>query len=312
MARRSGGTNLFRPNRPSRSCRSAVTNHEYSDHGTVCRRFTFCNEQPKQHSTNLSAGEPDRCQLYSTSSIPNERIHTNNLQAGNVRIESSLRSPDKLRSQPLRTIKSIDIPSTLSYRMSGGQPSPDPNWSYILTSNQSVTTNSTSYYLSSGPSELDVRATFVPLNAAFTPSSTESASSFIGWIGNFGQAFPLWVKLLYLALAIQFFAVGGLWIRRESSRKESTGQYLDAGNKVFLWMDVTCKFLLTAFLAIIVIMGGELLVLFILRFMFLVSLDLLSLWDLFVVGFAAGILVMAYLIRFTLEKGFDLKPLEEE
>jgi hypothetical protein len=120
------------------------------------------------------------------------------------------------------------------------------------------------------------------------------------------------VKLLYLALAIQFFAVGGLWIRRESSRKESTGQYLDAGNKIFLWMDVICKFLLTSFLAIIVIMGGELLVLFILRFMFLVSLDLLSLLDLFVVCFAAGILVMAYLIRFTLEKGFDLKPLEEE
>jgi len=202
--------------------------------------------------------------------------------------------------------------STPSYRLSGGQPSPNPAWSYILTSNQSATTNSTSYYLSSGPSELDVRATFVPLNAAFTPSSAESASSFTEWIGNFGQAFPLWVKLLYLALAIQFFAVGGLWIRRESSRKESTGQYLDAGNKIFLWMDVICKFLLTSFLAIIVIMGGELLVLFILRFMFLVSLDLLSLLDLFVVCFAAGILVMAYLIRFTLEKGFDLKPLEEE
>jgi hypothetical protein len=38
----------------------------------------------------------------------------------------------------------------------------------------------------------------------------------------------------------------------------------------------------------------------------------LSLWDLFVVGFAAGIVVMTYLIRFALERGFDLKPLEDE
>jgi len=77
-------------------------------------------------------------------------------------------------------------------------------------------------------------------------------------------------------------------------------------------LDIACKFLLTSFVAIIAIMGGELLILFILRFMFLVSLDLFSLWDLFVVVFAAGILVIAYLIRFALEKGFDLKPWDEE
>lgn len=202
--------------------------------------------------------------------------------------------------------------NTASFRLPGGQPSPNPN-PYALISNRLTTTNSTSYYLSSGPSELDVEVTFVSRPyTGFTPLSSESPSSFIEWVGNFGQAFPPWVKLLYLVLGIQFFAVGGLWIRRESSRKESTGQQLDAGNKVFLWFDVAYRFLLTSFLVIIVIMGGELLILFLLRFMFLVSLDLLSLWDLFVVGFAACILVMAYLIRFTLEKGFDLKPLEEE
>jgi hypothetical protein len=119
------------------------------------------------------------------------------------------------------------------------------------------------------------------------------------------------VKLVYLILGIQFLAVGGSWIRRESERKKSTGHSLDAGNKVFLWLDIVYKFLSTSFLVIIAIMGGEFLVLFVLRFMFLVSLDLLSLWDLFVVGFAGGIVVMTYLVRFTLEKGFDLNPLEE-
>jgi hypothetical protein len=59
-------------------------------------------------------------------------------------------------------------------------------------------------------------------------------------------------------------------------------------------------------------MGGEVLVLFILRFMFLASLNLLSLWDLFVVGFAAGAVVIAYLARFLLEKGFDLRPTEDD
>jgi len=47
-------------------------------------------------------------------------------------------------------------------------------------------------------------------------------------------------------------------------------------------------------------------------FMFLVSLDLFSLSGLFVVGLAAVILAMTYSIRFALEKGFDLKPLEED
>jgi hypothetical protein len=199
------------------------------------------------------------------------------------------------------------------YLGQGGQPKPNPN-PYALVPSQSTVTNSTSYYLSGGPSELDVGVIFVPRpNGAFMSPSAESASSsFVEWVGSFGEAFPLWVKLLYLALGIQYFAVGGLWVRRESSRKESTGQQLDRGNKVFLFLDIACKFLLTSFVAIIAIMGGELLILFILRFMFLVSLDLLSLWDLFVVGFAAGILVIAYFARFVLEKGFDLKPWEEE
>ena len=220
--------------------------------------------------------------------------------------------------------QSVVTHSLSGFQLSGGQPKPNPNPNpnpdhpnpepYLLASNQSLTTNSTSYYLSGGPSELDVSATFLPRSyTAFAPASAESASaSLVEWIGSYGQAFPLWVKLVYFVLGIQFFAVGGLWVRRESSRKESTEQQLDAGNKVFLWFDIACKFLLASFLVIIVIMGGELLVLFILRFMFLVSVDLLSLWDLFVVGFAAGILVIASLIRFALEKGLDLKPLEEE
>jgi hypothetical protein len=49
-----------------------------------------------------------------------------------------------------------------------------------------------------------------------------------------------------------------------------------------------------------------------LLFMFLASPNLLSLWDLFVVGFAAGAVLIAYLVRFTFEKAFDLRPMEDD
>jgi len=177
-----------------------------------------------------------------------------------------------------------------------------------------TTSNSTTYYVSAGTFELDIYAHFssVPDGARITAPSVSPWDSFAHWMSRFGEAFPFWVKVLYLGLGLQFFAVGGLWIRRESARRDSGTQRLDAGNKSFLWLDLIYKYLLVCFVAILAIMGGELLVLFILRFMFLVSLDLLSLWDLFVVGFAAGAVMMVYLVRLTLEKIFDLKPIEDE
>lgn len=185
---------------------------------------------------------------------------------------------------------------------------------FVKSSGDTVTKNSTTYFLSGGTFELDVNATFNPRpnNPAVATPSVSPWNSFVNWVGKFGQAFPLWVKLLYLGLGVQFFAVGGLWIKRETARKESRAQPLDTGDKAFLWLDLAYKLLLVSFVAIVAIMGGELLILFILRFMFLVSLDLLSLWDLFIVGFAAGAVIIGYVIRLTLEKVFDLKPVEDE
>lgn len=184
----------------------------------------------------------------------------------------------------------------------------------VQTENSSLAFNNSTYYVSSGPFELDMKATFNPradVTAVGNPPESPW-QGFVSWLGSFGKAFPTWVKIVYLAFGVQFFAVGGLWIRRETSRKETGAQHLDVGDKAFLWVDITYKFLLAAFLTIVAIMGGEAVVLFVLRFMFLVSLNLLSLWDLFVVGFAAGVVVIAYLIRFTLEKAFDLKPMESD
>jgi hypothetical protein len=185
---------------------------------------------------------------------------------------------------------------------------------YVRTADQRATKNSTSYYLSGGSFEMNLNAVFSdhPKNTLVATPSESPSQSLLDWIGKFGQAFPLWVKLLYFAFGIQFFTIGGLWIRRAATRRESTAQRFDAGDQAFLWLDIAYKFLLVSFAAIVAVMGGELLILFILRFMFLVSLDLLSLWDLFVIGFAAGAVIIIYLVRFAFEKLFDMKPMEED
>jgi len=185
---------------------------------------------------------------------------------------------------------------------------------YVRQNRTNAIDNGTAFYISGGAFELDIVAVFGPSSneGLAQVSSTSAWDGFVNWMGNFGQAFPLWVKALYLLLGVQFLLVGGIWIRRESARKDAAAQPMDIGDKAYLWLNVIYKFLLASFVAIVAIMGGELVLLFVLRFMFLVSLNLLSLWDLFVVGFAAGAVIMAYLVRFTLGKAFDLKPIEDE
>jgi hypothetical protein len=185
---------------------------------------------------------------------------------------------------------------------------------YVKQNGTTVMDNGTAFYVSGGSLELDVTAYFnpSPTQPIMQAPSTSAWDGFANWMGSFGQAFPVWVKVLYLLLGVQFMLVGGLWIRRESARKEAAAQSMDKGDKAYLWLDVVYKFLLSSFVAIVAIMGGELILLFVLRFMFLVSLNLLSLWDLFVIGFAAGAVIIAYVIRFTLGKAFDLKPIEDE
>lgn len=173
-------------------------------------------------------------------------------------------------------------------------------------------TNSTTYYFSGGPSELDVDAIFVPRPSGADGVYVTPSVGFIGWSGSFGEAFPLWVKLLYLVLGVQFFVVGGLWIRRETEKRQLSPRRFDFGDKLYLWVDIAYKFLLVSFAALGLIMGGEVLIIFILRYMFLITVAPLSLWNLFSLGFALGAAVIAYLVRAGFERGFDLKPMDDE
>jgi len=189
-----------------------------------------------------------------------------------------------------------------------------PGVSPFLQFSNASTTNSTTYYLSGGPSQLEIDATFLAhlQSNASSLSSQSPSAGLLNWTGNFGDAFPLWVKLLYLALGIQFFAVGGLWIKRETGKRQSGLRKLDFADKLYLWVDIALKFLLISFLALVLVMGGESLILFILRYMFLISINPVSLWNLFSLGFALGAVLLVYLVRFALGRTWDLKPLDDE
>lgn len=167
-----------------------------------------------------------------------------------------------------------------------------------------------SYYVSSGELHLTLNLDFEEPDGTTPFSASSIWDNFTNWTARFGDAFPLWVKVLYVLLGVQFTVVGYKWIKFEDSVRGdgSTISRFDRGNLVYLWSEVLFKFLLTALLAIAVAMGGQLILLTILNFMFLAPVTMLSLWDLFVLGFAAGISVIAYVIKFFLEKSFDLKP----
>ncbi len=225
----------------------------------------------------------------------------------------------KVRVQSSNQTTSSNI---LGRLLSGGQPKPQPaNFTLlpgpgvsplVKTTLSSSSSNSTTYYLSSGPSELDIDALFVgrPLSAGGLVQSP--SIGFFSWTGSFGDAFPIWVKLLYFVLGVQFFIVGGLWIGRETEKRQSSSRSFDFGDKVYLWVDVACKFLLVSFVALGLMMGGEFLVVFLLRYMFLITINAVMLWNLFSLGFALGAVVIAYIVRFTLERGFDLRPMSDE
>jgi hypothetical protein len=170
------------------------------------------------------------------------------------------------------------------------------------------------YYLSAGQLLLTTELAFKTPDSVAPAGSQSVWESFQDWTTRFGDAFPLWVKLLYVVLGVQFAAVGYKWIRFEGCTREedSPPSGFDRGNLLYLWSEILWKFLLTAFLVIAIAMGGQFILVSALRFMFLAQVNVLNLWDLFVLGFAGGIAIIGYTLKLVLEKSFDLKPLFQD
>ena len=177
-------------------------------------------------------------------------------------------------------------------------------------------TNYPSYFVSQGNFTVLLQLN-VEKQAPVAAARIETGSllrGLISWTTEFGNSFPTWVKILYVILGIQFLLVGHTWMSYENYRRksESSLPVFDRGNKLYLWTNILCKFQLIVFIVTAILMVGQVFLVYLLRYMFLITLNLVSLWDLFVLGFMAGMTVIAYVSRMILERYFDLKPIEEE
>jgi hypothetical protein len=171
----------------------------------------------------------------------------------------------------------------------------------------------TSYYVSGGALNLTIFASFQP-----NPNSGVGApvtwSSVYGWFFAFGNAFPLWIKILYTILGVQFAFVGYRWIKFEDERRRLEGHLppFDRGNQIYLWIDVAFRILLTGFIISLAIMIGEVLVIAVAQYLLFINLNLFSLVDFFSLFFVAAFATIVYLTREGLDRFFDLKPIMED
>ena len=133
-------------------------------------------------------------------------------------------------------------------------------------------------------------------------------------MSQFGNAFPLWVKVIYTILAAQFAFVGYRWIKFEEERRRIEGHLplLDRGNKIYLLTDITFRALVAGFAITLAVMIGEVVVIGIAQYLFLVNLSLFSLVDFFSLFFVAALATIMYLTREGLERLLDLKPMMDD
>ncbi len=169
-----------------------------------------------------------------------------------------------------------------------------------------------SYFVSGGDLNLTVIATF----QAPSPGSGGALGlpSFYDWVSQFGGAFPVWVKVLYLVLGVQFAFVGFNWVKFEDERRRIEGHLppLDNGNKIYLWTDVAFRALLVGFAVSLAVMVGETLIVGIAQYLLLVNLTIVPLLDLFSLFFVAAVAVLVYLAREGMNRLLDLKPIMED
>src|SRR6266568_136617 len=195
----------------------------------------------------------------------------------------------------------LSYPSSYTTRVIINDPSSGSNTEY------------TSYYVSGGDLNLTIFASFQP-----SPTTGMSApvtwSSLYGWFFQFGNAFPLWIKILYSIVGAQFAFVGYRWIRFEDERRRLEGHLppLDRGNRIYLWIDVAFRTLLAGFIISLTLMLGETVIISVAQYLFFVTLNLFPLVDLFSLFFVAVLGLIIYLAREGLDKFLDLKPMMED
>ena len=262
---------------------------------------------------------------YATAPSPQENV---NLYAGNKLIitstQQSIKSVIVRGNLSAATVSSVNYPaknftlttnSTQIYTLNIWLSYSSTYTTAIIINDPAGGTNSqyTSYYVSAGDLNLTIFATFqpAPSDGGAVPLSW---SSFFGWFGQFGSAFPLWIKILYTILGAQFAFVGYRWIRFEDEKRRIEGHLppLDRGNRIYLWIDVLFRTLLAGFIVSLALMLGETVVVTVAQYLFFVTLNLFPLVDLFSLFFVGVLGLVTYLAREGLDKFLDLKPMMED
>ncbi len=187
----------------------------------------------------------------------------------------------------------------------------------VFVETRDPTSNSTSqaasYYVSSGELDLTITAVFQPGPTSGTGPPI-GFNSFYDWLAQFGGAFPLWVKILYFVLGVQFAFVGYRWIKFEDERRRLEGHLppLDHGNKLYIWTDIAFRGLLTGFAITLIVMIGEVLVTLIAQDLLFVNLSFVSLFDFFSLFFVIVLASLTYVVKEGLDRFLDFKPMMED
>ncbi len=165
------------------------------------------------------------------------------------------------------------------------------------------------YYLSNGSFTVKIMVSIAASPAKVAQLQRFSHQDFSNWMARFGEAFPLWTKLLYMFLGFQFLFVGYERITFDDKiRQERRLRPLDRGNKIYISVDVLCRFLLTCLAITAALMVGQVILLTILRYFLLVTIELPSIWNLFVLAFGAAVTILVYLLRTVLRHKFEFAP----
>ena len=262
----------------------------------------FAVAPSSQENVSLYAG--NRLVVISTQQAIKSVIVRGNLTAATV---PNVNYPAKNFTLTTNSTQLYTLNIWLSY--------PSTYTTSIIISDPIAGSNSqyTSYYVSAGDLNLTIFADFQPSlsSAGGVPLSW---SSFFGWFSQFGNAFPLWIKILYTILGAQFAFVGYRWIKFEDEKRRIEGHLppLDRGNRIYLWIDVGFRTLLAGFVISLVLMLGETIIITAAQYLFFVTLNLFPLVDLFSLFFVAVLGLIIYLAREGLDKFLDLKPMMED
>jgi hypothetical protein len=263
-------------------------------------------------SAHATMNPQENVSLYTGNSL---RVRADQTVIRTVVVEGNLTAATLFPNNYPSKNFTLTTNSTQQYTVTLWLSNPSPYTAYVETLDpvQRTTSQVTSYYVSSGDLNLTIYAAFQPGPSSGTgPPFT--FGSFYSWLGQFGGAFPVWIKILYAVLGVQFAFVGRRWIRFEDERRRTDGHLppLDNGNKIYLWTDIAFHALLAGFAISLIVMVGELLVIVVAQYLLFVNLSLISLLDFFSLFFFVVVASLLYLSREGMERFLDLKPIMED